>query len=262
MEWSNPVWPGRKMMLRSARPKVVTGRTGLVFAHHGVGRNGWDYRDYWLDLVDQHDLMVIAPEFPPEGFPGVAWYNFGHLRGEDGSMLPVEASTYSIDKRLFADLRAQGLTAQAEYGIFGHSAGSQFVHRMISLGFREAVRLAVVANAGTYAFADTAIAWPYGLGGTGVGDLAPLFGFPMLVMAGTADIDTSSPNFPKEPQAMAQGGTRFERAQRYHAGAQAAAAALGVACAWRFEAVEGVAHDGCRMTAAAAPHLAAALHQA
>lgn len=260
MAWSDPVWPGRLLVLRSARPRCLTPRTALVFAHHGVGRNGDDYRDYWLDQVDAHDLMVIAPEFPTDRFPGVAWYNFGNRVAADGNVTPREAWTYSIDQRLFADLRAQGLTAQSEYGIFGHSAGSQFVHRMISLGFRDHVRLAVAANAGTYAFPDPEIAWPYGLGGTGIGDLAPLFAFPLLVMAGTSDTDTSSPNFPKEPAALAQGSNRFTRAQTYHARAHEIAASLGVACQWRFDAVEGVNHDGCRMTKAAAPLLAEALH--
>jgi aerobic C4-dicarboxylate transport protein len=32
--------------------------------HHGVGRNGRDYRDYWLDLVDEAGILAISIEFP------------------------------------------------------------------------------------------------------------------------------------------------------------------------------------------------------
>jgi peptide/nickel transport system substrate-binding protein len=50
---------------------------------------------------------------------------------------------------VFALMRAQGLTRRTTYGVFGHSAGGQFVHRMISLGLRSRVAAAVTANAGT-----------------------------------------------------------------------------------------------------------------
>ena len=41
-----------------------------------------------------------------------------------------------------------------------HSAGGQFVHRMISLGFRDRVAVAATANAGTYAMPDPGVAFP------------------------------------------------------------------------------------------------------
>ena len=40
------------------------------------------------------------------------------------------------------------------FGLFGHSAGGQFVHRMLSFGFRDCVAVAVSANAGTEYLAD------------------------------------------------------------------------------------------------------------
>ena len=51
--------------------------------------------------------------------------------------------------------------------LFGHSAGGQFVHRMLSFGFRDRVAVAVSANAGTYAMPDLSTPWPFGLGETG-----------------------------------------------------------------------------------------------
>jgi hypothetical protein len=87
-------------------------------------------------------------------------------------------------ERLFEALLAQGLTTRQRYGLFGHSAGGQFVHRMLSFGFRDRVAIAVSANAGTYAMPDLATSWPFGLGQTDVDTdaLRALLGFPITVM--------------------------------------------------------------------------------
>jgi dienelactone hydrolase len=260
--WEDPNLPGRTIWLRSARPIHCTPETPVLFVHHGVGRNGGDYRDYWLPLVDEADLLVVAPEFPDEGFPKGLSYNFGNVLNQDGAANPRAQWTYNIDERVFALLRAQGVTGRDRYGVFGHSAGSQFVHRMLTLGFRGQVAAAVAANAGTYAMPNLDDAWPYGFANTELDphSLRAMLEFRLTVMAGTADIDASSPNFPKEEIAMRQGGTRYERAHTYIAAARAEAAARGTRCAWTIVDVEGVGHDGCRMSRAAAPILSAALH--
>jgi poly(3-hydroxybutyrate) depolymerase len=262
-------FPDRPLVLRIARPRQCDADTPVLFVHHGINRNGYDYRDYWLPLVDETGVLVIAPEFSKKSFPGSRWYNFGNLRDEASEAQPRAQCTYAIVGRLFEALRAAGVTRQAGYGLFGHSAGGQYVHRLLSLGFRDRVIAAVTANAGTYAMPDLAIDFPYGLGTTGAGKdsvdeeaLRALLHFPLTVMAGTADIDNTSANFPKEPQAMAQGSTRVERAHCYVANARDAAARLGIQCAWTIFDVPGVDHDGARMSAAAAPVLGAALHAA
>jgi hypothetical protein len=205
---------------------------------------------------------VIVPEFPNEAFPGSAWYNFGNRETQDGIPKPRPQWTYNTDGQVFAALCAQGLTRRTRYGVWGHSAGGQFVHRAMSLGFRDRVAAAVTANAGTYAMPDTAIDFPYGLGATGTDEAAlrALLGFRLTVMAGTGDIVTDNEHFPKDPPAMAQGGTRYARAHRYIAVARAQAERLGMPCAWTIVDVPGVGHDGQRMSIAAAPILSAALH--
>ncbi|HTR84040.1 MAG TPA: alpha/beta hydrolase [Reyranella sp.] len=258
----DPRFPDRPLILRVARPRHCTPNTPLLFVHHGANRNGYDYRDFWLPLVDEAGVLVIAPEFSKEAFPGARWYNFGNLRDEEGRPQPAEACTYAVVGRLFEALRSVGITRREGYGLFGHSAGGQFVHRLLSLGWRQKVVAAVTANAGTYAMPDLGVDYPYGLRGTGLDEeeLRGLLRFRLTVMAGTADTDTTSENFPKEPPAMLQGGTRYERAHRYVAEARKAAAQRAFHCAWTIVDVAGVGHDGERMSAAAAPILAAALH--
>jgi hypothetical protein len=262
LSYVDPAFPERPLALHAARPSQFARDTPMLFVHHGVGRNGAAYRDYWLKLVDEAGILAIAIEFSEESFPEHLWYHFGNLRDEAGTPNPRSQWTYGIDERLFAALQAQGVTTRRRYGVFGHSAGGQFVHRMVSFGFREHIAVAVSANAGTYAMPDLETAWPFGLGGTELDAdaLRALLRFRITVMAGTQDIKTTGRFFPKGPRSMRQGGTRHERAHNYVAAGRAAAEALGTHCAWTVIDVPGVGHDGERMSVAAAPIVAAALH--
>ena len=56
-------FPDRPLILRIARPRHCDAATPVLFVHHGVNRNGYDYRDFWLPLVDVAGVLVIAPEF-------------------------------------------------------------------------------------------------------------------------------------------------------------------------------------------------------
>ena len=261
LPYIDPMFPDRPLVLHAARPDAFTRETPVLLVHHGVGRNGAAYRDYWLRLVDDAGILAIAIEFPEASFPDYLRYHFGNLHNEDGTPNPRTQWTYGVDERLFSALQDQGVTACRRYGLFGHSAGGQFVHRMLSFGYRDHVAVAVSANAGTYAMPDLDIAWPFGLGKTEL-DAAALTGllrFPIMVMAGTEDTKTTGRFFPKGPRSMRQGGTRYERAHNYIRAGHAAAGGLGTQCAWTVIDVPGVGHDGHGMSIAAAPVIAAAL---
>ena len=133
---------------------------------------------------------------------------------------------------------------------------------MLSFGYREQVAVAVSANAGTYAMPTLDIPWPFGLGATDLDHaaLGQVLQFPLTIMAGTADTKTTGKFFPKGPRSMRQGPTRWHRAHSYLQAGRAAAGTLGVACNWRVIDVPDVGHDGRRMSEAAAPVIAAALH--
>jgi poly(3-hydroxybutyrate) depolymerase len=262
LPYRDPAFPDRTLVLHSARPFACAPETPVLFVQHGVGRNGEAYRDYWMPFVDDANILVIAVEFPEASFPDYLNYHFGNLHAEDGTPNPREAWTYGILPRLFDALRAQGLTARERYGVFGHSAGGQFVHRMLSFGYRDRVALAISANAGTYAMPDLEIPWPFGLGHP---DMTPdalrgVLTFPLTVMAGTADTKTTGRYFPKGPRSLRQGATRYERAHTYVRNGHAAAERLGVRCAWTVIDVPGIGHDGKGMSVAAVPVAAAALH--
>jgi hypothetical protein len=48
-----PAFPNRPLVLHSARPRDYDVGTPVLFVHHGVSRNGRDYRGYRTDLVDR-----------------------------------------------------------------------------------------------------------------------------------------------------------------------------------------------------------------
>jgi hypothetical protein len=263
LAYCDPAFPDRSLHLHAARPASWHSGMPVLFVHHGVKRNGRDYRDYWQPHVDQGGFLAIAIEFPPAAFPEHLWYNFGNLRSADGSANPRRDWTFGIDGRLFAALRKQGVTTTHRYGLFGHSAGGQFVHRMLSFGYRNRVAVAVGANAGTYAMPDLSIDWPWGLGATDVteDDLPALLQFPLTIMAGTEDTRTTGRYFPGGPKSLRQGPTRHARAHSYVRAGRQAAASLGVIPGWRVIDVPGVGHDGRRMSDAAAPLIAEALQR-
>ena len=261
LEYFDPTFPDRKLRLYSARPRHFDADTPILLVHHGVGRNGRDYRDYWLPMVEELGVLAISIGFPEASFPKYLWYQFGNLYGEEGVANPRERWTFGIDGRLFDGLRELGVTKTERYGLFGHSAGGQFVHRMLSFGYRDRVAVAIAANAGTYAMPDLAIGWPWGLGEVGVDEaaLAEWLQFPLTVMAGTEDTKTEGKHFPGGPRSRRQGEHRYARAHRYVELGVQAAARLGVACAWKVIDVADVGHDGRAMSVAAAPIVRAAL---
>ncbi|HVY13692.1 MAG TPA: alpha/beta hydrolase [Rhodopila sp.] len=263
MAYRDQAFPDRALHLHAARPVGWSPAMPVVFVHHGVRRNGRDYRDYWLAHVDAGGFLAIAIEFPDDSFPEYLWYHFGNLRTKDGAANPPEAWTFGIGPRLFQALRDQGITTAPRHGLFGHSAGGQYVHRMLSLGYREHVAVAVAANAGTYAMPDLGIAWPWGLGALGLAqaDLPPLLGFPLTILAGTEDTGTTGAHFPKGPNSMRQGPHRYGRAHAYVRTGRQAAEALGMTLAWELIDVPGVGHDGARMSDAAAPLIAERLRR-
>jgi hypothetical protein len=263
LPYFDSAFPERPIILHGARPRAWHPGMPVLFVHHGVGRNGRDYRDYWLRHVDPGAMLAIAIEFPEASFPQYLCYNFGNLHAADGTPNPRRQWTFGIDTKLFDTLRTQGITTTSRYGLFGHSAGGQYVHRMLSFGYRDQVAVAVSANAGTYAMPDLTTAWPWGLGTTEVtaDDLRTLLSFPLTVMAGTADTKTTGRFFPGGPKSLKQGPTRHARAHTYLRTGQQAAADLGVGLAWRVIDVPDVGHDGRRMSDAAAPLIAEALHR-
>lgn len=240
----------RPIVLHGYRAPGATPDSPVVFVQHGMGRNGDEYRDFWIEAADRHCLLVLAPTFAAASHPGAGTYNNGGVIGAGGEVTPAAGWAYQIPARLFAALRAGGVTQRRQAFLFGHSAGSQFAHRMAALTDRGPFCAIACGNAGWYSLPTLDRAFPEGLGGLGLRDaeLEAWLAYPLLIMAGDADVETGAASLPRNPEALAQGPHRFARAWNLLAFARAEAARRGVPCHWRIEVVPGIGHDGDAMS--------------
>ena len=226
----------------------------MVLVQHGMGRNGDAYCEAWIPAADKHGLLIVATTFPTESWPQSLHYNDGHVLAEDGALRPREAWSQAIPGRVFALLRQAGVTSRSQTFLWGHSAGGQFVHRLMATQPHAPFEAAGPANAGGYTLPTLERSYPEGLGGIGLArhDVVRLLQYPMVIFAG--DQDLGAENLPSHQAAAPKGPTRFARAHPYLAQGRAEAARLGAACGWRMVVAPGTGHEGMRMAAVAAAY--------
>jgi len=253
---ADPFSPDRKLMLECYRAPSHAPDRPVVLVQHGMGRNGDEYCDAWVEAADRHGLLIVATTFPNEGWPGARLYNDGHLREEDGAVRPREAWSHAIPGRVFALLRKAGVTRRERAHLWGHSAGGQFVHRALATQDSTQFEAAGAGNAGWYTLPTLDRPYPEGLGGIGLteADVRRVLSYPLVVFAGDQDTNEAEENLPRHPAALAQGPHRFARAHSYIEAGRAEAARLGISCAWRLVVVPGVGHEGMRMSGISAAY--------
>ena len=246
--------PARLITLHCYRAAGHRPEHPVVFIQHGMGRNGDEYRDYWLPAADRHGLLLVAPTYGAADWPTAAHYNNGLPLDSAGQRRPRESWGFASPARVMAALQQAGVTTRERAYLFGQSAGSQFVHRLLSTQPPGPFAPVIAANAGWYTLPTLDRPYPEGLGGIGLtrADLEALLRVPLLILAGEGDTATSGPSLPMQPEAMRQGPHRFARAAHYLAAGQAAAAQLGMDCAWRLQTVPLIGHDGAAMSRVAA----------
>jgi pimeloyl-ACP methyl ester carboxylesterase len=254
--YRDPFSPERALSLECYRAENHTQETPVVIAQHGQSRNGREYCDAWIPVADEAGLLVVAITFPKESWPDALTYNNGHVRDADGAVRSRERWSQAIPGRVFGLLREAGVTARDSVHLWGHSAGGQFVHRLLATQPHGIFAAVGAANSGWYTLPTLDIPYPDGLGGIGLTSdhIAKLLAYPLVLFGGDRDIDSAAENLPNHATARAQGPHRFARAHFFLARGQEAAAELGIACNWRLVVVPGVGHEGMRMSAFAAHH--------
>lgn len=235
-------------------PERVSARSRIVFVIHGEGRNATGYRRVWTPIAEEQGFVLLVPEFSRSEFSAPSSYSLGSMIAADGARLPEAEWTFTAIERLFDSVRAANAFEQPAYDIYGHSAGGQFVHRLVLFKPDARYRIAIAANAGWYAMPDFAVAFPYGLQGSGADEavLRQALSRRLHILLGDADIDPAHPQLRRSPEALAQGRHRFARGHAFFEQAHKAASRLGVPLSWRLELAPGVAHSN----AAIAPYAA------
>ena len=233
------------------RPRQCDSTCPMVFAMHGKGRKASAMRDNWELAADRFGFLVIAPEFSEKYWPAAADYNLGGVAdGKDRRMW-----AYSMIEHLFDEMR----DGQKDYAIFGHSAGAQFVHRLLVLVPDNRVSVAMAANAGWYLMPEwrkdkAAASYPHSLVDSPAGEqeLRRALGKRLVVLLGEKDNDAQAKDLDQSDGSKKQGENRVERGENFFGAATTAARDLGVKLAWELSYVPGTGHDAAAMSKAAA----------
>jgi hypothetical protein len=122
LPYTDPFTPDRALMLECYRAPSHTPDRPVVLVQHGMGRNGDEYCEAWVEAADRHGLLIVATTFPNESWPGSRPYNDGHVLEEDGTVRPREAWSHAIPGRVFSFVargRSDPAAARLSVGALG-----------------------------------------------------------------------------------------------------------------------------------------------
>ncbi len=235
----------------------------VLFSMHGAERSATVQTNAWDSYAEKYGFIVIAPEFPKSSTVA-EWgysesynenaYQFGNVTTSSGSKTcnPEEKWAYNVIEAAFDHFKAAVGGTQTKYRMFGHSAGAQFVHRMVMMMPNARIERACAASPSAWTYphpeglkisSTQAIGWPYSPLNTpraNDDDMRTFLQKKMLIMVG--DKDTTSESLDVSDAANYQGPNRYERLLAYDYACQLRAAELGITCAFEMMVVEGKGH--------------------
>src|SRR5258708_4830409 len=221
----------RPIRVYTYRPKACDTTCPIQFVLHGTKRNASNYRDHWTFLAARYKLLSVAPEFLGNQWPKAAGYNQGDVAAQPDR----EKWTFSAVEHIFDE----GRDGQAQYAIFGHGAGGQFVQRMAFFRPHNRASVMVAANPGWYTFPE----WrkdkeknkgiepfPYSLVNARAGDDELRLALPkrFLLLIGGKDEDPDDENLGQSEAAKKQGDSNVDRGENFFKAVTARASGPGV----------------------------------
>jgi hypothetical protein len=227
-------------------PRASVRDARIIIAMHGFDRAASDFRNTLVDQAERRGLIVLVPEFDAEAFPDAHAYNYGGVRHSPPSapVLPRDLWNFGIIDRLFQHVRTTTDSVWGTLGLFGLSAGAQYVLRYLALTDASAVDMAVAANCGWYMLPDLSVEYPVGMGGLDLdkSQVRRYLGRRLIVLLGDRDSDSSALDLPRSEAAMAQGPDRLARGLWHFQHCKQVAEQLGASFGWRLEIVPGAGH--------------------
>ena len=252
-----PSNPGKPLTAWVYKPAQATRDSRVVFVMTGVQRNAMEYRENWIRHAERHGFILVVPEFSRRHYPVDNDYTFGGV-----TQANRDHWGFSTLERLFDEVRQRDELSAVRYTIYGHSAGGQFVHRLV-LFLGETARLdtAIAANSGWYSLPlhgeGPLFRFPLALDPhiTPEKSLPALFSRRLVLMLGDQDIDSAHKSLNRTPPAMTQGEHRFARGHFFYRLAKAQADMRNLPFNWKLVTVPGVAHSDKGMSDAAVKYL-------
>jgi len=236
------------------RPKNHSPNSNVLFVMHGTNRNAIDYRNNWINFAKRTGTLILAPEFSKENYPGSSGYHLGNIFNKDKTRNEVSLWTYTAIDMIFSHIQKITQTKQIHYDIYGHSAGAQFVHRMILFSENSRIRTAIAANAGWYTLPSDNVNFPYGLNRSPTTEIhmKESLAKHLIILLGEDDTDENHKYLRRSAEAMQQGKHRLNRGKYFFKTALDLSKKQDHVFNWELRKVPYVGHSNRKMSAAAA----------
>ena len=236
-------------------PKSINANTKLLFLVHGGSRAAEKYINDWISFSKDRNVVLVAPEFSKKYYPE---YAFLMMSKENGKSLNDESLYINNSLGLLFDFfKAKLKLSTSNYRLYGHSGGSQFVHRYLLLSNDTRIEKAAMANAGFYTFLDDEITYPFGTKKMKISDERIKWFYRLKggIFLGSADNDSNHESLPRMRKARKQGKNRLERGKNFFEDLVKYGVDNNLPFRWRFQIVSNVGHSNIGMSMAASEFL-------
>ena len=236
-------------------PKSINANTKLLFLMHGGSRAAEKYINDWISFSKDRNVVLVAPEFSKKYY---SEYAFLMMSKENGKSLNDESLYINNSLGLLFDFfKAKLKLSTSNYRLYGHSGGSQFVHRYLLLSNDTRIEKAAMANAGFYTFLDDEITYPFGTKKMKISDERIKWFYRLKggVFLGSADNDSNHESLPRMRKARKQGKNRLERGKNFFDDLVKYGVDNNLPFRWRFQIVSNVGHSNIGMSIAASEFL-------
>lgn len=220
-------------------PQSAVRHGPLLVSIHGLSRNADQHARLLAAYAEVYGTVLVVPVFPSGQYADYQRLGrLGHGKRADMALNMVVAEVAATT----------GATCD-KFFLFGFSGGAQFAHRYL-MANPHRVAAAVIAASGWYTFPDPTRRFPYG---TRMSKKLPDVRFdaeefltvPVTVMVGAGDNEPTAARR-KERLDREQGVGRVERARRWVAAMQAAAAMHHMESRVAYEEIENCDHSFAR----------------
>jgi len=263
------------------KPEGYSKYSKILMVIPGAGRNADDYRDSWVEISENHNVLILSPEFSN------LYYEFKdyHLGGlvsktnifdhiskiENTNKVKLDESDleftinqnsqdwlfYQLD-RIFKLSRNSLHSRQSKYDLFGHSAGGHVLHRLALFHHSENIDRILASNASFYTIPSYGSIYPFGLEKTPLteSDLRSSFKNKLVVFLGEEDNENETGGtFLVSESANEQGNHRFSRGKYFYNYSMKRAEEMNADFEWTLKVIPGVGHDFKGMAEAAGKYL-------
>jgi hypothetical protein len=244
--------------------------TKVLVVVPGAGRNGWSYRDSWVEASEKYNVLILSPSYSEEFYPRFWNYNVARMLSNvkiNKAKSAIESYTVVTDPNewIFIDfdrvfnysVSKLSLTAK-KYDMFGHSAGGQILHRLALFDFKNKANRILASNSGWYTVPTFKEDFPYGLnkGVSTLEKMSSAFKTKLTIFLGEQDNEHETRgHLVRNPQLDIQGTYRLSRGKHFFKKSNELASNLNVKSNWNIHVVQGVGHDYKNMGKAAAIYL-------